>query len=126
MTADAEYDIGRYHYLLGVQAERAGDFVSAFKRYQACIEIDPDFPDAYCELGGLLMKVKDYVGASRCFEDAIRAEPSHLGNYQNLVAAYEALATSDSGQYSPRLNEAKHMYERARRELPPLPEGHSW
>src|SRR5438552_850465 len=67
--------IARYQYLVGTQAERSGDLVNAFKRYQAAIEAEPEFLDAYIELGGLLTKIKDFEGAAQCYRDAARIAP---------------------------------------------------
>src|ERR1017187_8928954 len=41
ISIDPTYMISRYQYLVGTQAEKGGDFVSAFKRYQAAIDIEP-------------------------------------------------------------------------------------
>ena len=71
--------ISRYQYLVGTQEEKKRNFVGAFKRYQAAIEIDRSFVDAYVELGGLLVKVGDLVGAVQCYRDAVRLAPDDVG-----------------------------------------------
>lgn len=52
IRVNPEYLIARYQYLVGTQDEKRNDLVSAFKRYQAAIEIEPTFVDSYVELGG--------------------------------------------------------------------------
>lgn len=82
--------------------------------------------DAYTELGGLLMKVKDFEGAAQCFTGALRVEADHLGNYQNVVAVYQQLAQRDRAKYGQLLRSAEEQYADAKRRLSSLPAGHSW
>jgi tetratricopeptide (TPR) repeat protein len=92
---DPEYLIARYQYLVGVQEEKKDDFVSAFKRYQAAIEIEPTFIDAYVELGALLIKVGDFKGAAQCYRDALRLAPADITNVHNLKSVLLKLLSTD-------------------------------
>lgn len=126
MTVDQSYDVGRYHYLVGVQHERSGEFTAAFKRYQACIELESGFPDAYTELGGLLMKASDIEGALCCYEDALVRDPDTLGNYQNLVTVLELLVKKDETKYGVKFCDAKQQYSEALARLRQVTPGHLW
>src|SRR6266436_7525174 len=87
--------IARYQYLVGIQEEREGNFVDAFKRYRAAIEADRGFVDAYVDLGSLLVKVNDFEGAANCYRDAVRLDPSDATHHHNLTMVLRQLAQKD-------------------------------
>jgi len=99
MSFDSEYDVARYHYLVGLQEEKSNQLVEAFKRYQAAIEIEPTFIDTYLQLGQLLYKVEDYDGSLQCFQDALNLAPREAGVYHNIIEVVKALAAKDPDKY---------------------------
>lgn len=116
ITLAPDYLIARYQYLVGVKNERQENLVEAFKRYQAAIEIEPTFVDAYVELGGLLTKVEDLEGAAQCYRDAFRLEPLDPANLHNLKLVLERLSKTDAGRYQAELQEveaASHRLSKA-------------
>ncbi|MBX9622365.1 MAG: tetratricopeptide repeat protein [Gemmataceae bacterium] len=117
MESWPEYDCARYHYLLGVQAEQAGQLSNAFERYQAAIGIEPGFVDAYIELGGLLCKVGDFEGAFQCYTDAIGIDPADLAIRHNLLQVLSQLAQKDPATYSQPLKDAQAAYDAAKGSL---------
>jgi tetratricopeptide (TPR) repeat protein len=104
--------IPRYLYLAGVKNEREKNFVDAFKYYQAAIEAEPSFVDPYVELGGLLMKVEDFEGALRCYEDAVRLDSEEPSNHENLKTVLTKLDQNQLGYYEEKLQAAKAAYEK--------------
>ena len=110
-TLSPEHVIPRFLYLAGVKNEREGNVVDAFKFYQAAIEEEPTFVDAYVELGGLLMKVEDFEGALKCYEDAILLDPQELSNHENLKAVLIKLNQIKPGNYEEKLLAAKYAQE---------------
>lgn len=119
--------ISRYQYLVGVQEEREGNAVAAFKRYQAAIEAEPSFVDSYVELGGLLVKVEDFEGAAQCYRDAVRLEPSDIANHYNLKTVLGQLAQKDPARFNEELARAEAAYEKAaQRGNPKLLSEHQW
>lgn len=102
-----EVVIARYQYLVGTQAEKAGDFVQAFERYQAAVEAEPTFVDAYVELGGLLTKVEDLEGALRCYRDALVIEPDDPFNHHNVIAVLDRLVALGNSEYVGELDSAR-------------------
>lgn len=126
MNADARYDVARYHYLIGVQKEREGNFVEAFKRYQAAIEIEPAFVDAYVELGGLLVKAEDYEGALTCYTDALKLDPTDVRNFANRAEVLRALSNADPTRYDQECSNAVKEYEDAKSRLPAPNEPANW
>jgi len=105
--------IARYQYLVGTQEERSGNFVEAFKRYQAAIEAEPTFVDPYVELGGLLVKVDDLEGAAQCYRDAVRIDPSDTANHFNLKVVLGRLSLIDPTRYKSELAAVEVAYEEA-------------
>jgi len=107
MESSPGYDCARYHYLLGAQAELAGQLTVAFERFQAAIEIEPSFVDSYIELGGLLCKVEDFEGAYQCYTDAIKIDPADPGIRHNLIQVLQQLVKKDPEKYSQPLKDAQ-------------------
>jgi tetratricopeptide (TPR) repeat protein len=103
--------VPRYQYLVGVQEEREGNVVEAFKRYQAAIDAEPTFPDPYVELGGLLVKVEDFEGAAQCYRDAINMEPNQVENHLNLKTVLTRLSLTDPDRYKAELEAVESAYE---------------
>lgn len=127
ISLSPDYLIARYQYLIGIQKERAADFVSAFKRYQAAIEVEPTFVDSYVELGGLLVKIGDFEGALRCYRDAVRLAPADIANHHNLQAVLSRLTQANPDRYEAELEAVKAAAEQAAQGCKPkqLPE-HRW
>jgi tetratricopeptide (TPR) repeat protein len=113
-----DYGIARYQYLVGTQDERQQHFVDAFKRYQVAIGVEPTFVDAYVELGGLLVKVGDLAGAVQCYRDAVRLDPTDVGNHHNLRTVLSKLAQAEPERYRDELAAVDAAYEQAAKRPP--------
>lgn len=113
MQSSADYDCARYHYLLGVQAERNGQLTEAFKRFEAAVGIESEFVDTYIELGALLVKIGDLEGALGCYTDAVDLDPKDIGIKLNRAQILSQLARKDPDTYWAQFNEAKAAYEQA-------------
>ncbi|NKF21312.1 tetratricopeptide repeat protein [Solimonas marina] len=121
-----DYQIARYHYLVGTQDEKRQQFVDAFKRYQAAIEAEPTFIDAYVELGGLLVKVGDLEGARTCYQDAARLAPNDIANLHNLKAVLRKLASVEPAKWEKDLLRVEEAYDRAVKLGQALPPQNQW
>jgi tetratricopeptide (TPR) repeat protein len=123
-----EHVIPRYLYLAGVKNERKNNFVDAFKYYQAAIEAAPSFVDSYVELGGLLMKVGDFEGALRCYEDAVSLDSQESSNYENLKTVLIKLDQDHPGFYEKKLQAVKAACEQIIRneKSNPVPKQFHW
>ena len=120
--------IPRYLYLAGVKNEREKNFVEAFKFYQAAIEAEPSFVDSYVELGGLLMKVGDFEGAMKCYEDALKLDSENPSNHENLKIVLTKLDQNKPGFYEKKIQAAKNAYKQISRngKTNPLSQHHQW
>ncbi|WP_019671791.1 tetratricopeptide repeat protein [Psychrobacter lutiphocae] len=72
---DSNYKISRYYYLWASDFLNKNDLVQAFQYYQESIEIEPDFVDAYIDLGALLIDIGELESAKKCYEDALAIDP---------------------------------------------------
>jgi tetratricopeptide (TPR) repeat protein len=127
ISIDPNYILSHYQYLVGTQEEQQGNFVDAFKRYQMAIDSDPTFINAYVELGGLLVKIKEFKGALRCYQDAVRLNDSDPANFYNLKSILEKLAETEPLQYKEELNLAKQAYDSLVSQSPIAPPSeHKW
>lgn len=126
MQVDAEHDVARYHYLIGIRKERNGKFAEAFDRYEAAIAIEPTFVDTYVELGGLLAKVNDLEGALKCYTDALELDSGDLRIFSNRADVLKCLCGFDSMRYAEEYRDALIAFETAKRVLPPIDEGSVW
>jgi tetratricopeptide (TPR) repeat protein len=106
-----DWVIPRYHYLVGIQEEKEGDFVAAFKRYQTAIESERTFVDPYVELGGLLIKVGDFKGALTCYRDAVSLDCSEPTILYNLKAVLEKMVEIEPNKYEEELKITAKAYE---------------
>ncbi len=75
-----------YHYdLLEQSAEKA------VKAYKKCIQIDPEYKDAYVNLGLIYLKQEDYEKALHYFAQVVQLEPENIEAYINLGYTYEKM-----------------------------------
>jgi len=66
-------------------------FSEAIEAYEAAIEADPGFADAYCNLGSVYFNQGRRSPARECFERAITFEPDHLEANLNLATLEEEI-----------------------------------
>jgi len=64
-------------------------FSEAIAAYEASIEADPGFADAYCNLGSVYFNQGRRSPARDCFERAIEIDPDHLEANLNLATLEE-------------------------------------
>lgn len=77
--------------LLFEQGKRA----NAIAHYYEAISIDPNFSDAYCNLGNVLKETDHIEEAIKCYLTALRIKPDFAWTYFSLACAY-----NQAGQYS--------------------------
>lgn len=61
----------------------------AIDTYRRAIELQPNFPDAYCNLANALKEKGQVVEAEDCYNTALRLCPSHADSLNNLVRRAE-------------------------------------
>jgi tetratricopeptide (TPR) repeat protein len=75
-------------FTLGLLEKRQGRYAEAEKYYQKAIQANPEFSEAYSNLGNLLMARRDYPGAVAAYEKAIGFDPNRAAYHYNLYRAY--------------------------------------
>ena len=89
----------------------------AIGEFEKCIEIDPKFKKAYCNLGVIYIKKKSYTKAINELKEAISIDPQFKEAYFNLGLAYLRLgrfddaknAANDALQIDPNYDAAKML-----------------
>lgn len=61
----------------------------ARKLYERCVELDPDFADAHCNLGAVLYNAGSREPARRCFERCLELNDRHVEGHFNLANLLE-------------------------------------
>ncbi len=64
-------------YNLGIQAEQKGDTAEALTYYQAAVSADPDYADAYHNLGAINFAQGNYGRAAENFKKVTEIDPSN-------------------------------------------------
>lgn len=64
-------------------------YKEAMEVYRACIEIDPTFADAHCNLGAVLYNSGAPEAARRCFERCLEIDSRHVEAHFNLANLLE-------------------------------------
>ncbi len=100
----------------GAARMQAGDDANAEACFRKAIEVAPDFPEAYANLGLLLEKRHDKDGAKDCYQRSLQLNPAYPETYLNLGA----LLASDK-----RFDQAEAAYRQAIALSPASPAGWS-
>jgi tetratricopeptide (TPR) repeat protein len=101
------------YYFLGMFFQDNEDIENAIRIYDQLLTVDPDYSDAYYNLGYInLVYTGDYEMAVKHFTDVIIREPAHTDAYYNRGYAHEL-----SGDY----NRARNDYKKALEITPNYP-----
>ena len=84
MEIDSNLRISRYFYLWASKYLAEGDLVQAFQNYQEAIYIEPDFVDAYTDLGALMIEIGEFASAKKCYTDALALDPKDINIKKSL------------------------------------------
>ncbi len=87
----------------------------AIEAYRRAIALDPDFADAYCNLGTVYFNRGDREETRRWYEAALERDPGHLEAHFNLANLFEEAGRRES---------AVHHYKAALESDPLFPDAH--
>ena len=73
---------------LGRAYRRMGEYQQAIDCYKKTIELNPDFPYGYCNMGVALIGTKDYEGAVRYLQTGISMTDKDDSEYPTQLANY--------------------------------------
>lgn len=83
------------NYKEGISHTRAGRFEQAVESYQKAIELNPQYAEAYHELGYALFKLGKYNESLEASVKATKLRPKNAETYRNLGDTYKALNQID-------------------------------
>ena len=70
----------------------------ALEAYQKAVELDPNFGNAYVNMGNIYYRQELFVDAERCYRLAITCDPDHAKAYYNLGNTLDELpCTQEAG-----------------------------
>jgi tetratricopeptide (TPR) repeat protein len=84
----SQYDKERTHYFLGLIYQNKGKLEIARNEYEKAIKINPNFADAYNNLGNLYIEMKEFENASIVLKKAIKINPNFAIPHNNLGKIY--------------------------------------
>jgi tetratricopeptide (TPR) repeat protein len=86
----------RHGYALEQLAEKGqGSWADAKAPFQTCIQLDPNYGQAYGELGEVLMHADDEAGAIQNWTKALEVKPDQTLYYVSLADEYTRLGGTD-------------------------------
>jgi uncharacterized protein (TIGR03032 family) len=68
----------------GVELHERGRLAEAVDAYRAALAINPNYADAYNNLGNVFQDLQQAENALECYRQAIRCEPNNVNAYRNL------------------------------------------
>ena len=93
LAANLEQQYPDVYWLVeGRVLAKQGQWEAASSALKKAVGFNPDSIDARLELGGALLKRKEYKEAAECFEQVIEREPTHGPAYKNLAWCKKMLA----------------------------------
>ena len=88
----------------------------AIETYRRAIDLQPNFPDAYCNLANALKEKGQIEDAEECYNTALRLCPTHADSLNNLANIKRELGFTD---------EATRLYIKALEVFPEFAAAHS-
>jgi len=94
---------------LAVALSRVGQFAEAEQRLRQAIDLEPEMPEAHCNLGNILRWRGDLQAAEPCLRRALKLKPNYV---EALISLAFVLALTG------RLPEAKRRFEKVLKRAP--------
>jgi len=85
-------------YNAGLVLTRRNDWKGAERKYREAIRLNPDFPEAWNELGHALKKQERYDESVKAYEEALRLRPNYVQALEYLGEAYVAMGRTDKAR----------------------------
>ncbi|MCP4036958.1 MAG: tetratricopeptide repeat protein, partial [bacterium] len=70
-------------------------YKEAMRAYERCLELDPSFADAHCNLGAVLYNAGKPEPARRCFERCLEIDCDHVEAHFNLANLLEEVGCDE-------------------------------
>jgi tetratricopeptide (TPR) repeat protein len=86
-----------------VEDRQQGDLPHAEQHLEAAVRLDPEYAEAWVNLGAIRARNRDYSGAAKAFEAAANADPGCAMAHHNLAFAYLHLRRPADAEREARL-----------------------
>jgi tetratricopeptide (TPR) repeat protein/predicted Ser/Thr protein kinase len=87
------------HVYLARRYVQQGNVDEAIAEYEAAIDLDPGFVEAYVDLGNLMVREGDFQRGLELFEEALDIEPGHVKAHLSMGDAYLQMGDYDPAAY---------------------------
>jgi Tfp pilus assembly protein PilF/predicted Ser/Thr protein kinase len=87
------------HVYLARRYVQQGNVDEAIAEYEAAIDLDPGFVEAYVDLGNLMVREGDFQRGLELFEEALDIEPGHVKAHLSMGDAYLQMGDFDAAAY---------------------------
>jgi tetratricopeptide (TPR) repeat protein/GT2 family glycosyltransferase len=94
--------------IIGNAQQASGQINEAIASYTKAIEIQPNFPEAYANLGSIFAQQQQWQRAISAYQKAISIKPDFTGAYRNLAKIFQAI--------NKPVEAAESLYQAMRRE----------
>jgi Tfp pilus assembly protein PilF/predicted Ser/Thr protein kinase len=87
------------HVQLARRYVQQGNVEGAIAEYEAAIELDPKFVEAYVDLGNLMLREGDFQRALELFQEALDIDPDHIKVHLSMGDVYLQMGEYDPAAY---------------------------
>ncbi len=87
------------HVYLARRYVQQGNVDAAIAEYEAAIDLDPGFVEAYVDLGNLMVREGDFPRGLELFEEALDIDPGHVKAHLSMGDAYLQMGDYDPAVY---------------------------
>jgi Tfp pilus assembly protein PilF/predicted Ser/Thr protein kinase len=87
------------HVYLARRYIQQGNVDAAIAEYEAAMDLDPGFVEAYVDLGNLMVREGDFQRGLELFEEALDIEPGHVKAHLSMGDAYLQMGDYDPAAY---------------------------
>lgn len=101
------------HYYLGRIANQQGNYPEAISQLQIALKVEPNYADAWAEMGLVHLKQKDYQQARDELQKALALNPDNYPANLNLLILYQRTKDPKADEQSKRFDQVRQ--ERAQR-----------
>lgn len=114
-TAQAYSTEGAMYYNEGLDLYSRGEYSKAIQSFKTAIEKDPDFVDAYYNLGALYEYLKSYNSAIACFSKINQLDPNDSETVVKLAELYYRVGNYERALfYVTKIKDTDDFYGRAK------------
>ena len=113
--ANAYTTEGAMHYNEGLDFYTKGEYSKAIQSFKVAVEKDPDFIDAYYNMGSLYEFMKSYNSAIACFSKIHQLDPNDSENTIKLAELYHRVGNTERSLfYLSKIKDSDEQYGRAK------------